>query len=237
MTAYIIAAGDGSRLFEEGLQINKPLLPINGQPMIERLLDILNSVGFNQYNIITKDTNTDVIYLLEGLKQSKGLNINILKKTTASSMHSLYELLKVSNNYPFFLFTVDSIFSTLEFKNFINFCNTNRDKYSAVIAVTSYIDDEKPLYVSSESTFITGFHDMNSDDYTLITSGMYYFNYDVLNIISKQVESGNTKLRNFLRSIIVNDLKVGYFEFSKTIDVDHIADIQKAEAFLKDNNI
>jgi NDP-sugar pyrophosphorylase family protein len=234
MIAYIIAAGDGSRLYEEGLLTNKPLIPINGVPMIERLLDILDSLGFNEYNIITKDANIDVIKLLAELKNSKEHNINLLVKTTPSSMHSLYELLKKGNHYPFFLFTVDSIFSIDEFYNYIEFCNSNKDIYSGVMAVTSFIDDEKPLYVSTRDNFITGFHDKNDDAYQLITSGMYYFNNNVLDILEEQVKAGNTKLRNFLRSLIYNNLDIGFYMFSKTIDVDHIDDIIKAENLINE---
>ncbi|MDE6682257.1 MAG: NTP transferase domain-containing protein, partial [Muribaculaceae bacterium] len=40
MNFGIIAAGEGSRLVEEGVAYPKPLVPLNGKPMIGRLIDI-----------------------------------------------------------------------------------------------------------------------------------------------------------------------------------------------------
>ena len=40
MKFAIIAAGEGSRLAEEGITTPKPLIPLNGVPMIERLVRI-----------------------------------------------------------------------------------------------------------------------------------------------------------------------------------------------------
>ena len=234
MVAYIIAAGEGSRLQSEGNNTKKPLIQINGKPMIERLLEVLDSLNFTEFNIITNEVNTEVVELLVSLKYLRDYNLNIIKKSTISSMHSFYELLNKTNNFPFFLFTVDSIFSTDEFSQYIKYCYLNQNKYSAIMAVTSYIDDEKPLYVTTNNDEITAFLDTNDGNCSLISSGMYYFNCDIFNLLQEQIESGNTKLRNFQRSLIKNNFKVGFFEFSKTIDVDHIQDIQKAEQLLKE---
>ena len=40
MKFAIIAAGEGSRLAEEGITAPKPLIPLDGVPMIERLVRI-----------------------------------------------------------------------------------------------------------------------------------------------------------------------------------------------------
>ena len=40
MKFAIIAAGEGSRLAQEGIQQPKPLVPLNGMAMIDRLIDI-----------------------------------------------------------------------------------------------------------------------------------------------------------------------------------------------------
>ena len=40
-------------------------------------------------------------------------------------------------------------------------------------------------------------------------------------------------MRNFQRQLIIDGLSIKAYPFEKIIDVDHIADIQKAENFLK----
>lgn len=40
MNYAIIAAGEGSRLVQEGVKLPKPLVDLDGRPMIGRLIDI-----------------------------------------------------------------------------------------------------------------------------------------------------------------------------------------------------
>ena len=43
MNYAIIAAGEGSRLVQEGVAVPKPLVDLDGRPMIRRLIDIFAS--------------------------------------------------------------------------------------------------------------------------------------------------------------------------------------------------
>jgi len=45
MNYAIIAAGEGSRLMQEGVEQPKPLVELNGEPMIHRLIRIFNANG------------------------------------------------------------------------------------------------------------------------------------------------------------------------------------------------
>ena len=45
MNFAIIAAGEGSRLAQEGVELPKPLVEIAGRPMIGRLLEIFSQAG------------------------------------------------------------------------------------------------------------------------------------------------------------------------------------------------
>ena len=52
MNFAIIAAGDGSRLAQEGIKSPKPLIRINGEIMIERLVRIFLKAGASSVIII-----------------------------------------------------------------------------------------------------------------------------------------------------------------------------------------
>jgi len=231
-TAYIIAAGDGSRLTVEGCQYKKAMLPLNGTPMIERLLNILDKENFTEFNLITNESNSDVIEYLTFLGYLKDYNLNIIKQTTPSSMHSLYELIKDTNHYPFYLFTVDTVFLQHEFKNYVSYCENSNANLDAVIAITGYIDDEKPLYVRTNGDKITAFLD-TAEECDKVTSGMYYFKNNIYDLIDNEINKGTHRMRNFQRSLISAGLNVGHYTFNKTLDVDHVSDIIKAEEFLK----
>ena len=71
-------------------------------------------------------------------------------------MQQFYELSPYLQDDKFCLTTVDTIFREEEFSTFIEtFKQSETDGY---MAVTDFIDDEKPLYISTDSALdITGF--------------------------------------------------------------------------------
>lgn len=233
MKALIIAAGNGSRLIQEGSENLKPLVRINGRVMIERLIKILELCEFSEVHIITNEKSIEVMDFVKSLNTS--IKIGFMIKDTPSSLHSLYELNKANSNEPFYLFTVDSIFKINEFQEFCNYCENNT-KTDAIMGITSYIDDEKPLYVKLNGELINEFLD-NNEECEYVTGGLYYFRTSIKEYLEIAVESGIFRLRNFLRLLIVNNKKIGSYKFSKIIDVDHINDIRKAEEFVKNENL
>ncbi|MDE6843764.1 MAG: NTP transferase domain-containing protein, partial [Muribaculaceae bacterium] len=54
----IIAAGEGSRLRQEGVELPKPLVRLDGTPMIERLTDIFVANGAESVSIIINEYMT-----------------------------------------------------------------------------------------------------------------------------------------------------------------------------------
>ena len=52
MRFAVIAAGEGSRLAQEGVEQPKPLVPVCGEPMIERLLRIFVDCGATEIVVI-----------------------------------------------------------------------------------------------------------------------------------------------------------------------------------------
>jgi NDP-sugar pyrophosphorylase family protein len=132
-------------------------------------------------------------------------------------------------NGKFCLTTVDTIFRENEFKEYIQIWeNSNSD---GIMAVTDYIDDEKPLYISTDKELtITGFHDEQPQKY--ISGGIYSLDEKSFAIIDRCIEEGQSRMRNFQRQLVKEGLKLQAYPFSKILDVDHASDIQKAEEFL-----
>jgi len=233
MKFAIIAAGEGSRLSQEGISIPKPLVPLNGVPMIERLTRIFLKNGADSVVIIINNENeTTKKYLIDLQKQ---LPLELIVKTTPSSMHSLYELSPYLGDDKFCVTTVDTIFREEEFSGFIKaFQNTEEDGY---MAVTDFIDDEKPLYIATgENNLITGFYDDKKSDIQYISGGIYCLRQSALNVLKKCLDKGLERMRNFQRELVKEGLSLQAYPFSKILDVDHAEDIKKAESFLTNNN-
>ncbi len=232
MNYAIIAAGEGSRLSNDGIKVPKPLIEINGMPMIKRLLDVFESSGANKISIIINESNTDIKEYLESLNYNFRLEIKV--KSTPSSMHSLFEMKDLIGNEAFCLCTVDTVFKANEFSSFIKFAEKQTDK-DAVMAVTSFIDDEKPLFIKTYKDKIIAFTDEKTDS-QYVSGGIYYFKPTIWKVLNQSVASGNQRMRNFQRDLLKAELKIGFYEFSKIIDVDHAGDIKTAELFINTNN-
>ncbi|HMN22932.1 MAG TPA: NTP transferase domain-containing protein, partial [Ignavibacteriaceae bacterium] len=198
MDLAIIAAGEGLRFKEEGIQVPKPLVQINGTPIIKRIIDITRNTGKSSITCIINEKSEELETFL--LKFSRTNPINLIVKSTPSSLHSLYQLNRFLSA-PFLLTTADSVFLKSEFKSFVNYGMNLKDA-DGVIAVTDFIDDEKPLYVNvDERNKINDFKDEN-DGYEFVTGGLYLFKTDIQKEIDEAINSGVTRLRNFLRFLI-----------------------------------
>ena len=145
MNYAIIAAGEGSRLAQEGVAKPKPLVELSGEPMIGRLISIFLRCNAESISIIVNEYMTEVREYLESLKLPVPLNLVV--KTTPSSMHSFYELSRVMKPGKFCLTTVDTIFREPDFARYIAAFEADTEN-DGMMAVTPFIDDEKPLYVA-----------------------------------------------------------------------------------------
>lgn len=236
MKFAIISAGEGSRLAQEGVQLPKPLVQLNGMAMIDRLIHIFAKNGAEQVVVIINNEVAQTKEHLALLKKVSEVPLEVIVKTTPSSMHSFYELSTYLKDDKFCLTTVDTIFREEEFSRFIEaFKASDKD---GLMAVTDYIDDEKPLYISTDEELnITGFHDARTPDCRYISGGIYCLTPKSIDTLQRCMENGMSRMRNFQCQLVADGLHLGAYPFSKILDVDHASDIEKAEAFLngKDN--
>lgn len=230
MKFAILAAGEGSRLAQEGIELPKPLVRVNGEAMIDRLIRIFNNCHAEEIYIITNNLTELTQGHLRQL-QEKDKKIHLIVKTTPSSMHSFYELRQVMGNGKFCLTTVDTIFREDEFRQYIQtWENAEED---GLMAVTDYIDDEKPLYIATDEQLnITAFLDDEPQRY--ISGGIYGLSDTSFPVIDKCIEEGQSRMRNFQRQLVKDGLHLKAYPFSKILDVDHASDIEKAEDFLNE---
>ncbi|MBR5814019.1 MAG: NTP transferase domain-containing protein [Bacteroidaceae bacterium] len=228
MKFAIIAAGEGSRLASEGITTPKPMIPLQGTPMIERLVRIFMRNGAASVSIIINEEQPQTLAHLKELQ--KELPIEIVVKNTPSSMHSMHALSHHLQGDKFCLTTVDTLFHEEEFAAYIKAFDKSDE---GIMAVTDYIDDEKPLYVDTDEALnITAFHDNPSEQSRYISGGIYALPPQALDILDKCIAEGIERMRNFQRRLVESGMKLKAHPFSKIIDIDHAEDIEKAEKFL-----
>ena len=195
MNYAIIAAGEGSRLAQEGVSLPKPLVHLNGTPMIKRLIDIMMQCNPESLSIIVNEQMTEVREYIEGL--TLPVPLHLVVKSTPSSMHSFWE---VSRAFPatgkFVLTTVDTIFREDEFRDYVEAFEASDDA-DGYMAVTSFIDDEKPLYIDvDDRMWITAFRDAPFDGVKYISGGVYGLTPPALGVLDRCMKEGVSRMRN-----------------------------------------
>ena len=173
MKFAIIAAGEGSRLAQEGINVPKPLVRLGGEAMIDRLIRIFNENGAEEICIIVNRLHPETEAHVRTLMQrAEGAPIRLTVKTTPSSMHSFFELSRDLGDAPFCLTTVDTIFREDEFRHYIEAFKASEG--DGLMAVTDFVDDEKPLYVATDEALnITSFLDQAAEGVRYISGGIY----------------------------------------------------------------
>lgn len=230
MNYAIIAAGEGSRLAQEGVAKPKPLVDICGEPMIGRLINLFCRCNAESVSIIVNEQMTEVREYIESL--SLDIPQNLVVKTTPSSMHSFFELSRVIPKGRFCLTTVDTIFREQDFRPYIEAMEAD-ERYDGMMAVTDYIDDEKPLYVQTDDDLnITAFRDERYDGAKYISGGIYALNEKAIDVLADCMERGVARMRNFQRALVDAGLRLKAYPMGKILDVDHAGDIEKAENFI-----
>ena len=232
MNYAIIAAGEGSRLAQEGVAKPKPLVELQGEPMIGRLINIMLRCNAESISIIVNERMKQVRAYLERLELPVPLNLVV--KTTPSSMHSLWHLSRVIPAGKFCLTTVDTIFKEKDFKGYIDAFEAD-ENHDGMWAVTPFVDDEKPLWVETDEQMeITAFRDKKWPEAKYVSGGVYAMTDKAFAVLDDCIERDISRMRNFQRALVEAGFKLQAYSIDKIVDVDHADDIATAEAFLNE---
>lgn len=232
MKYALIAAGQGSRLASEGINVPKPLVEVGGVPLLSRLFRVFLNNDAESICIIINNEMTEVHDFLK--QQNLPVPLEVVVKSTPDSFHSFYELTPyLQGKGKFCLTTVDPIFREQEFSSYIQAFSKD-EEHDALMAVTDYIDDERPLYVKTAPDLgITGYSSEYYEKFRYISGGIYCMNQKALSLLPAAMKAGVSRMRGFQQYLVDAGLRMQAHPFSKIIDIDHAADIRKAELFLE----
>jgi len=233
MNYAIIAAGEGSRLVEEGISVPKPLVQLNGISLIDRLITIFCRNNATSISIIINNEMVEVQQYLQQIRLN--IPLHLVVKSTPSSMHSFFELSPYLKEDKFCLTTVDTVFKEDEFSAYIQDFTTD-NFYDGMMAVTDFVDDEKPLYVAvdPDTMLITAFNDSPSGYPYYISGGIYCLSPRAIPVLQMCMNQKMYRMRNYQRQLIAEGIRLKACPFKKIIDVDHAGDIEKAAHFLRE---
>jgi len=219
----IIAAGEGSRLRQAGYAVPKPLVPVAGTTLIERVIGNFLAAGIGSLVIIF---NEEYGRECERLVRSRfpDVDIEVVVKTTASSLESFLTIAERIEEGPALISTVDAWCSPNDFKAFVGEA-VRRPMDATVIAVTPFVADERPLWAAwDQSGRVTS---LGGDTGTMVTAGLYLVPERVRRL---SVPQGFTRLRDFLTWLVARGEPVFGISIETVVDVDRGEDVPLAEA-------
>jgi len=229
MKVGIIAAGHGERLRVGGIREPKPLVRVAGSALIDHTLHAIRTAGLRQVTCIVNEESAAVEAHCRAMATRAALTF--VRRTTPSSMESLFALEPHLGDGRFLLLTVDAIIAPAAVRAFV-MAAIQRDDADAVLAVNSFIDDEKPLHVGcSADGRITSLGESAAAS-PFVTAGFYLLHPRVF----AEVEAARAARLMALRGFFAHLLKRGYRMYAehvpKCIDVDRPGDLSTAEAFV-----
>ena len=218
----ILAAGDGSRLREDGWTIAKPLVPVEGVPLIAHVIENFLAAGIENLSIIFNAREEDCAEFVRS--RFPGADIRILVKTTASSLESYREIARMLPPGPALVSTVDAWCPRPDFLEFARRA-AGAPAEETVLAVTPFVADENPLWVRLDPAGRVT--EIGGASGNAVTAGMYLFPERVRNLPGPATLG---RLREYLAWLVERGETVRGIGIEAVVDVDRESDIALAAA-------
>ena len=201
-TEFIIFAGGlGKRLHPLTKKIPKPMIKINGKPILEHIIIKAKDEGFTNFTLIVHHLK-NVIKAYFGNGKKFGVSINYVEeKKPLGTAGGLGLLKKASKN---FLVTNADMITRIKYKDILDF-HTNK-KADATICVKTFENKEEYGLVELGEENVLSFNEKPTT-YKNVNCGIYVFRKSSLNVLKK---SKNEKIDmiTFLKKLLEKKKKV-----------------------------
>ncbi|MDX2166230.1 MAG: NDP-sugar synthase [Deltaproteobacteria bacterium] len=232
MKAGVIAAGTGERLLAAGITTPKPLIEVAGKPLVDHVLDAIAAAGIESAACIFNAEPPADAVAAHCRARAGAPRLTIVRRTTPSSMESLFSLAPHLQDERFLLLTVDALFPPRVLRDFLAAAAGHPDA-DAVLALTDHIDDEKPLYAALDDAARVTAIGPAAQGSRYVTAGFYVFSPRIFAEIEAARAARFTALRQFLAHLLARGYAIAGAPAGKTLDVDRPQDIAAATEFVR----
>ena len=226
----MIAAGRGERLRAGGARLPKPLVPVAGRPLLDHVLAAAAAAGIDEVACIFNEEDDAVVAHCRD--HPPPLRLRITRRSTSSSMESLFTLAPLLGEERFLLCTVDSIYAPAVLRDFLAVAARQPDA-DGVLAVTDFVDDEKPLHVAVDAAQRITALGAAAPASALVTAGLYVFHPRVFATIAAARAARLGALREWLAALLSGGYDLRAAAIGKSVDVDRPSDVAVAEDFIR----
>jgi CDP-L-myo-inositol myo-inositolphosphotransferase len=234
MKCLIIAAGKGSRLREKGN--SKPLIPLLGVPIIERVVRSAVQAGIGDFYVVTGFNGEKVREFLDNLSLRIKVNITHIINDEWEKGNGI-SVLKARNylkNEKFLLLMSDHLFEPEVLRKLAESHSNESEVVLAVDYNTSnhFIEMQDVTKVMVDNNKITNIG-KNIEPFNGFDTGIFLCSPSVFGALEESVSQGDTTLSGGIR-ILTADSKVSAFDFNGRfwIDLDDKRAMEKAERIL-----
>jgi NDP-sugar pyrophosphorylase family protein len=219
----VIAAGEGSRL--QALGRSKPLVPVAGVPLVERVLSNFAAAGVSGVSIIFNAEQEECAEFVE--ERFPDLVKTVVLRTTPHSWESFRTILAVSPPGRLLVTTVDALCAAEDFVAFVRKAEQAAED-ETVLAVTTLVADEKPLWVRRDASDLV--REIGGPAGDAVTAGLY-----VISERSRRLEPPATlgRLREYLSWLCAAGEPIRAVSIPRAVDVDRPEDVRLAESLFE----
>tara|TARA_E500000178_G_scaffold343621_1_gene390674 strand:+ start:588 stop:1289 length:702 start_codon:yes stop_codon:yes gene_type:complete len=177
MNVVILAGGQGSRISEYTKTIPKPMIKVNGKPIILRIMNHFSKWGFTNFYIALGYKGEEIKKFFKNKK--KNWNINLIdtgKKTmTGGRLKRLKKYLGKDN----FLMTYGDGVSNVNLKKLVNFHKRNKK----LVTLTAVRPPARFGYLKIKGNLVNYFKEKSATDEGWINGGFFVINPKFLKYI------------------------------------------------------
>ena len=177
MNVVILAGGQGSRISEYTKTIPKPMIKVNGKPIILRIMNHFSKWGFTNFYIALGYKGEEIKKFFKNKK--KDWNINLIdtgKKTmTGGRLKRLKKYLGKDN----FLMTYGDGVSNVNLKKLVNFHKRNKK----LVTLTAVRPPARFGYLKIKGNLVNYFKEKTATDEGWINGGFFVINPKFLKYI------------------------------------------------------
>jgi NDP-sugar pyrophosphorylase family protein len=225
LTGGIIAAGEGSRLREDGWAEPKPLVPVAGVPLLETVILNFRAAEVRPVTIIVNERERGCVEWARG--RFPELDLRFIVKTTPSSLASFLEVLGAGEPGPMLISTVDAWCRPADFAGFAA-AAARRPASALVLAITPFVADEKPLWVTlGRDGRVVRVGGPSGD---AVTAGIYLVPEALR---GQRPPRELERLRDFLGWLVEQGQAVYAETIETVVDVDRASDVALAESLTR----
>ena len=195
MKVVILAGGRGLRLNNMTDEVPKPMIMINGIPLIQHVINHYNHYGFNDF-IICTGYKSEVIedYFLNNMPDE--MSIKIVNSGEYSSIADrLWSIRKEINNEPFLLSYADNLSDVNINKVIESFYESN--KLLTLVAVHPFIEYG---VLNLKGKDLVSFKEKGIDKNSWINGGFMVADYKIFEIINRYQAKGFGFILEYLAS-------------------------------------